>query len=96
MRLALASAISATANKKKIQEKYETLSEKGITEVPFIVETKITSLKAKDLISSLKKILGDEVFMLSLKNRKIRAGKGKARGRRYKSNAGLLIVTGNK
>ena len=41
----------------------------------------------------MKKICGDN-FPLVLKKKTVRAGKGKARGRKYKSNAGLLIITG--
>lgn len=95
MEKALISAISATANKKMIEEKYETLNEKDITEAPFVVESKFISLKTGDMISTLKKILGEKLFLLGLSTKKIRAGRGKVRGRRYKSNAGLLIVTGN-
>ena len=96
MKLALISAVSATANKKQVAMKYGSLGEKDITELPFVVESKVVSLKMKNLIASLKKILGDKLFALGLKEKKVRAGKGKGRGRRYKSNAGLLIVTGNK
>jgi len=51
-------------------------------------------LKTKDLISSLKKILGKDLFELTLQKKSVRAGKGKLRGRKYKSNAGLLLVVG--
>jgi large subunit ribosomal protein L4e len=34
------------------------------------------------------------MFSLTLKKKVVRAGKGKMRGRKYKSNAGLLLVTG--
>ena len=91
MRVALMSAISATANAKKISDKYERI--KQVKEVPFVVESKIVGLKTKELISGMKKILGD-LFEVALKKKKIRAGKGKLRGRKYKTNAGLLIVVG--
>lgn len=94
MKIALISALSATANKRKISKRYKTI-EKLDKEVPFIVESKLVGLKTKDLISSLKKILGD-LFNIALRKRTIRSGKGKLRGRKYKSNAGLLVVVGNK
>jgi len=96
LRIALMSAISATANEKEIVNKYATLKNKKIGNAPFIVEAKLISLKAKELISSLKKILGKDLFELALQKKSVRAGKGKSRGRKYKSNAGLLLVVGEK
>ncbi|MBU2616524.1 MAG: 50S ribosomal protein L4 [Nanoarchaeota archaeon] len=93
---ALISALSATASKKEISNRYEKISEKDISAVPFVVEAKLTALKTKDIISSLKKILGEELFSKVEKKRAIRSGKGKVRGRKYKVNAGLLLVTGDK
>lgn len=92
--MALKSSISATANKKQIIRKYANIEEKQLKTLPIIVDSKITKLKTKELISSLKKILGKDLFDISIKTRSIRPGKGKARGRKYKSNAGALIVIG--
>lgn len=94
MKIALASALSATADKKTVALKYKRLTEKDIESLPFVVESKIISLKTKDLVSSLKKILGKNLFETASKKKKIRSGKGKSRGRKYKTSAGLLIVTG--
>jgi len=96
LELALISALSATTSEKWIKKKYETLkNEKLKIELPVVVESKIVSLKAKELLTGLKKILGKELENIAFKEKKIRCGKGKARGRRYKSNAGLLLVLGN-
>lgn len=94
LRLALRSAISATIIPKLISAKYLTLEKEKI-QVPFIVESKFVSLKAKQLVSSLKQILG-QLFETSTRKKTIRAGKGKMRGRKYKKSAGVLIVIGNK
>jgi len=94
LKIALESAISATANIKKISERYERLKDAKIKEIPLVVETKLISLKTKAIISSIKKILGETLFELALKKKVIRSGKGKLRGRKYKTNAGLLLVTG--
>jgi len=94
--IAFKSALSATANEKIVEKKYSRLKGKKISGLPFVVESKIASLKAKELISSLKKILGETLFEVSLKKRSVRSGIGKLRGRRYKKNAGALLVTGNK
>ncbi|MBT96503.1 MAG: 50S ribosomal protein L4 [Candidatus Pacearchaeota archaeon] len=95
LRIALVSAISATANEEKLIKKYERLNER-LENLPLIVESKITSLKTKELISSLRKILGKQLFELALPKKKVRAGIGKMRGRKYKKNAGLLLIIGNK
>ena len=95
LRVALISAISATANKKFVEKKYRSL-EKLDKNIPFIIESKFISLNTKDLISSLKKILGKQLFKLALKKKSVRKGKGKLRGRKYKSNAGALLVIGEK
>lgn len=96
LKIALCSAISATANEKEVIEKYRRLKNKKIKELPLIVESKIISLKIKELISSLKKILGEQLFKLALQKKSVRSGKGKLRGRKYKKNAGLLVVVGKK
>jgi len=94
LKIALISAISATADEKEVTKKYMRLKDKKIKNLPLIVESKLISLKIKELISSLKKILGKELFELALKKKTVRSGKGKFRGRKYKSNAGLLLITG--
>jgi large subunit ribosomal protein L4e len=91
--LALLSALSATADKDYLIKKYERV-EKTDSQVPFIVDSKLATLKAKELQSSLKNILGD-LFEVAIQKRAIRAGKGKLRGRKYKKNAGMLLVIGN-
>ena len=92
MKIAFVSALSATANSKIISKKYMRLSDKKI-HAPFVVESKFTELKTKKLLESLKKVLG-EIFEVAVKEKSIRAGRGKFRGRKYKSNAGMLFVVG--
>lgn len=94
LRIALISAISATVNEKRITSRYETLKGKTLNNFPFVVESKLTQLGTKDLIASLKKILG-ELFELGIQKKKVRSGKGTRRGRKYKKNAGLLLVRGD-
>nr|AJS13345.1 50S ribosomal protein L4P, large subunit ribosomal protein L4e [uncultured archaeon] len=96
MTLAMESALSATGDEKLVAKRYETLKNKKLSGLPIVVENKITSLKAKALIESLKKILGEVLFTVSLKQRSVRSGKGKLRGRKYKKNLGLLLVVGEK
>ena len=94
MKIALISAISATAEKKRVVERYARLEEKDIVEVPLIVESNINGMKVKDFTNFLKKILGEKIYEIAIKKKSIRAGKGKMRGRKYKHNAGLLVVLG--
>jgi large subunit ribosomal protein L4e len=94
IKLALCSALSATADEKEITKRYKTLEGKKIENLPFVVESKLTTLKTKQILESLKKILGKDLFKLALQKKSIRSGKGKLRGRKYKHNAGLLIVVG--
>ena len=84
----------STANGEEIVKRYASLEGKNITNVPFVVESKISTLKTKELLESLKKILGKDLFKLAVQKKSIRSGKGKLRGRKYKSNAGLLLVIG--
>jgi len=94
MKIALISAINATADKKIISNKYSKMDEKNIKDLPIVVDFKFASLKTKDFMKSMEKILGEEVFKVVSVKKKVRSGKGKLRGRKYKSNAGLLLVVG--
>lgn len=96
LNIAFISALSATANEKKVKEKYASLENEKIDKLPLVVESKFISLKTKELLNSLKKILGEKLFDVALSKKNIRSGKGKLRGRKYKKTAGLLLVTGEK
>ncbi len=95
LKLAINSALSATASARWVLKRYGSLKKEEIKEFPLVIESKIISLKIKDLISSLRKILGNKLFSLSIQKKTIRKGKGKIRGRKYKNNLGLLFVVGN-
>lgn len=92
LRKAMKSALSATANEKYLLKKYSSLNQ--AKNLPIIVDSKITKLKTKQILESLKKILGGEFFDIAIKKKKITAGKGKLRRGKYKSNAGMLLVIG--
>lgn len=94
--IGIKSALSATTKEKYLKKKYSSLEEIKIDNLPLIVETKITSLKTKELINSVKKILGKDLFSITIQKKSVRKGIGKLRGRKYKKNAGLLLVLGNK
>jgi len=92
--LALISAISATTSPKIISKRYKNLEEKDLKNFPIVVETKLSTLKTAPLKEAIKKILGETVYSFLQKRKTQRAGIGKLRGRRYKKNAGILIVLG--
>jgi len=91
-RKAIRSAISATVLKELVEKRGHIVPDN----YPFIVEEKIESLsKAKDVNSFLKKI-GFEGELKRVMKKKIRAGKGKSRGRKYVRKRGLLVVVSKK
>lgn len=95
LKLAFASALSATTDAKYIKKKYSSLKDVKIENIPFVIESKFVELKTKDRLATLRSIL-DGMLNVAVKKKSIRAGKGKLRGRKHKSNAGILVVIGNK
>ncbi|MGV8152102.1 MAG: 50S ribosomal protein L4 [Candidatus Nanoarchaeia archaeon] len=94
LRKALLSALTYASSIQEIKNKYSSIKDKELKiKLPIIVEGKITTLNTKELYLSLEKILG-ELFSVAIQKKTQRAGKGKARGRKNKKNAGLLIVIG--
>ncbi|MHA1224648.1 MAG: 50S ribosomal protein L4 [Candidatus Heimdallarchaeaceae archaeon] len=89
--LALKSAIAYTANKDAISRRGHRFEEK--TAFPIIVEKKAENMaKTREVIQLLNN-LGLSLDLLRVRlGKKIRAGKGKRRGRKYKVPIGPLIV----
>jgi large subunit ribosomal protein L4e len=89
--LALLSALAATANKEYLQSR----GHAPLPEMPIVLEDRFQELKkTSDVISVLEKLgLGGEIKA----KKKIRAGRGKSRGRKYRRRKGpLIIVTGKR
>ncbi len=88
--LALRSAIAATANIDVVKKRGHKVPE-GIN-LPIVVEDGIQKTKkTKDIVKFLEQIgLKDELERA--KEKKIRAGKGKMRGRKYKKKTSALFV----
>jgi large subunit ribosomal protein L4e len=92
MQKALRSAIAATAVKSLAEKRSHVLN--GIKELPIIVDDSFESLKkTKEVRDALNK-LGLEQELERASEIKIRAGRGKSRGRRYKRKRSVLLVTG--
>jgi large subunit ribosomal protein L4e len=91
--LAIKSAIAATADKKFVAGRGHKV--KTIKELPIVVVDAVEEIKkTKDLKKALEAVgLKDE--MKRIETKKVRAGKGTMRGRRYKRKTGPLIVVTN-
>ncbi|MEM4152923.1 MAG: 50S ribosomal protein L4 [Candidatus Pacearchaeota archaeon] len=85
---ALFSAIAASSIKDIIEKKYPKIKLK--TELPVVISSEVIDRKAKEIINLFENLFGIKLK----KNKKIRAGKGKKRGRKYKgSNKVLLVIS---
>ena len=84
---ALRSALAMSIDPKHVKERGHIF-----TELPSVVENKIEDLaKTKD-VETVLHALGLTQELLRTSERKIRAGKGKLRGRKYRTKKGPLIV----
>ncbi|MFC1727837.1 50S ribosomal protein L4 [Nanoarchaeota archaeon] len=90
-RKAIRSAISATIAKPVVEGR----GHKAPEAYPFIVETKIQDLKSTKDVKKALTMLGFKEELARTSERSIRAGKGKSRGRKYKTKVGPLIVVSN-
>lgn len=90
-RKALRSAIAATACLQWVSKRHRVKT----LELPLVVEDRIQQVqKTAELVRVLKSLgLGAELERI--KRKKVRAGKGKLRGRRYRHRIGPLIVVAN-
>ena len=90
-RKAIRSAMSATLNKELVQNRGHRVPEN----YPFIISNDLEQVgKTKDLRASLVELgFADELERSLVK--KIRAGIGTMRGRKYKRKKGLLVVVGS-
>ncbi|MHA2252718.1 MAG: 50S ribosomal protein L4 [Candidatus Kariarchaeaceae archaeon] len=89
-RYALKSAISATANKEIVENRGHVLSEKS--KFPLIIEDAVSDIIKTKEIADVLDNLGLSDDLTRTKPKKIRAGKGKMRGRKYRRKTGPLLV----
>ena len=90
--LARKSALAATANKELVSQRGHKFKE-TIT-LPVVVEDDFGNLtKTKDVIEAMEKIgIYDDVIR-ARNGKHIRAGRGKSRGRKYKTPTSVLIIS---
>ncbi len=88
---AFLSALAATANKDFVKSRGHIID--NLENLPIIVEDDLENIdKSKDLREFFKKVgVWDDVFR-AYKNVRVRAGRGKTRGRKYKKPKSVLIV----
>ena len=84
---AIRSALAATINKELVQKRGH-----KIESLNTVIDSKIESLsKTKDVKKALI-ALGLEKELVRVQEKKVRSGKGKSRGRKYKTKVGPLLV----
>lgn len=90
-RLARASALGASANEDAVRTRGHKFKE-GLT-VPVIVDDDIEAIeKTQDLVSAFESIGVSDDLTRALDGKKIRPGKGKMRGRKYRTPRSILFV----
>ncbi len=86
-RKAIRCALSATLMKDVVATKHQVPKD-----YPFIVENEIEKVKKTSELIKILKALGFTKELDRVKEKKIRAGKGTMRGRKYKTKTGPLII----
>ncbi len=87
--LAINSCFSASIDKKILKTNYGI----DISKVPLVVNKEVLEMKTKEFIEFLKLLFGKD-YEKTLKRKIRRSGKGKLRGRKYRSSLGILFVLG--
>jgi len=92
-RLAIRSAIAATTNPELVESRGHRVE--NVPQIPFVVDDELAKVKSTRKTREIFKNLGimDDIVRAKT-GKKIRAGKGKMRGRKYKVPKGPLIVVG--
>ena len=87
-RKAIRSAMSATIIKDLVEKR----GHRTPKEYPFILSDDVTTIKRTAELVKFLESLGFKEELERTSQRKIRAGKGKTRGRKYKARTGILFV----
>jgi len=92
-RLALLSAIAATGQKDYIASRSHRID--SVKDLPIVLEDNVQKLKKTKEVVAVMEALGlkDE---METRLKKVRSGKGKSRGRKYKKRRGPLIIVNDK
>ncbi|MDD1774925.1 MAG: 50S ribosomal protein L4 [Methanobacterium sp.] len=92
-RLAIRSAVAATANQELVEARGHRTE--NVPQIPLVVDDDLSKVKKTSETREILKKLGvmDDVVRAK-SGRTIRAGRGKTRGRKYKTPKGPLLVVG--
>jgi len=95
MRLARLSALAAIADEQKVRARGHKLPE-NMT-VPIVIESEFEKIdKTKDAVAVLEKLGLEDEMQRAENGKRIRAGRGKMRGRKYRIRKSLLVVLSGK
>lgn len=90
-KFSLISALSASNKKYWIERRGHLIQ--NIPQIPIIIDDKIQTIKkTKKVYSTLCKFGLEEELSKVKNSKKIRSGKGKRRGRKYKNKKGILLI----
>lgn len=93
-RYATASAIAASAVTSLVLARGHRVEE--VQELPLVLSNEFESIsKTKEAVAALKAVGAHKDIIRVIKSKKMRAGKGKLRGRRFVQKKGPLVVYGN-
>ncbi len=89
--LAVRSAIAATKEKQLVSSRGHVVS--GIAELPIVISDEFEGVKkAKQTMEVLQRLGVWQDIKRVIQSRRVRAGKGKMRGRRYRQAVGPLVI----
>jgi large subunit ribosomal protein L4e len=89
-KLAVASAIAFTSDKEAVRTRGHQIN--GIEKLPIVIDDEFEKVNKTAETREIFKKIGVWEDILRAKKKKIRSGKGKMRGRKYKKKKGPLIV----
>ncbi|MEK6938891.1 MAG: 50S ribosomal protein L4 [Nanoarchaeota archaeon] len=88
---AIRSAIAATINKPIVEQR----GHKFPAEYPFVIDSTLEKINQTKILQKALLTLGFELELTRAGEKKVRAGKGKLRGRKYKQKKSILLVVGD-
>jgi len=93
-RKAMLASLHYIASSAEVQKKYSSLDNKKVSlTLPLVLDSSFSTLSTKLFLQKLSHIVGD-YNRVAIQTKQLRAGKGKTRGRKYKTSSGLLFVVG--